>query len=522
MGSSYSSSGGGGGGGCYIARRDGRNRRRGGSSDGIIPCKKMVSSLAALRRRGRRQTGGSDDGRGRCDAENRSWLLADAAAGDGAAELHSVHSSFRLSFRGSPPPPAAVEAAGGAAAAAGVASAVLLLVSLEDDDDRQGAAAPPPSAPEALQWQRLDFLERSISPIASRAVRFSYAEIHSATHGLSAGRELGRGPLSRVYRGRVGVRRRAVAIKRVEGEGRESTKAFCRELMIASSLCNPNIVPLIGFCIDKAGLFLVYKFVSGGSLDRHLHHSRKVLPWTARYKVAVGAARAVEYLHYGTEKCVIHRDIKSSNILLSSKKSPKVRLCDFGFATWARGTSLPFLCKSVKGTFGYLAPEYFQHGKLSDKTDVYAFGVVLLELITGRKAIDQSRPQGDENLVLWVKEEVEVSPVESDHVGAGRVLRSMMWNAICTLKVLLDGLIAIEVECYGGGLDTDLTRPNLVDRSRLEQFGETDSLAPSPQAYVKYTASQEGKSMFGLWSTNLSLIYHIIGLMWAWAASRTP
>ncbi|XP_020103984.1 probable serine/threonine-protein kinase PBL21 isoform X1 [Ananas comosus] len=401
MGSSYSSSGGGGGGGCYIARRDGRNRRRGGSSDGIIPCKKMVSSLAALRRRGRRQTGGSDDGRGRCDAENRSWLLADAAAGDGAAELHSVHSSFRLSFRGSPPPPAAVEAAGGAAAAAGVASAVLLLVSLEDDDDRQGAAAPPPSAPEALQWQRLDFLERSISPIASRAVRFSYAEIHSATHGLSAGRELGRGPLSRVYRGRVGVRRRAVAIKRVEGEGRESTKAFCRELMIASSLCNPNIVPLIGFCIDKAGLFLVYKFVSGGSLDRHLHHSRKVLPWTARYKVAVGAARAVEYLHYGTEKCVIHRDIKSSNILLSSKKSPK--LCDFGFATWARGTSLPFLCKSVKGTFGYLAPEYFQHGKLSDKTDVYAFGVVLLELITGRKAIDQSRPQGDENLVLWAR-----------------------------------------------------------------------------------------------------------------------
>ncbi|OAY78928.1 Serine/threonine-protein kinase PBS1 [Ananas comosus] len=443
MGSSYSSSGGGGGGGCYIARRDGRNRRRGGSSDGIIPCKKMASSLAALRRRGRRQTGGSDDGRGRCDAENRSWLLADAAAGDGAAELHSVHSSFRLSFRGSPPPPAAVEAAGGgaAAAAAGVASAVLLLVSLEDDDDRQGAAAPPPSAPEALQWQRLDFLERSISPIASRAVRFSYAEIHSATYGFSAGRELGRGPLSRVYRGRVGVRRRAVAIKRLEGEGRESTKSFCRELMIASSLCNPNIVPLIGFCIDKAGLFLVYKFVSGGSLDRLLHHSRKVLPWTARYKVAVGAARAVEYLHYGTEKCVIHRDIKSSNILLSSKKSPKVRLCDFGFATWARGTSLPFLCKSVKGTFGYLAPEYFQHGKLSDKTDVYAFGVVLLELITGRKAIDQSRPQGDENLVLWVKEEVEVSPVESDHVGA----------------VLL---------CYGGGLDTDLARPNLVDRVR--------------------------------------------------------
>nr|CAD1837452.1 unnamed protein product [Ananas comosus var. bracteatus] len=391
MGSSYSSSG---GGGCYIARRDGRSRRRGGSSDGIIPCKKMVSSLAALRRRGRRQTGGSDDGRGRCDAENRSWLLADAAAGDGAAELHSVHSSFRLSFRGSPPPPRRW---------------------------RLRAAPPPPLASPrrcccSSVWRmmmtgrgplpRLRLRPRLCSGrdwIFSRgaSLRSARGRCGSATpryipplmaslqvqildfdySNYGNWRELGRGPLSRVYRGRVGVRRRAVAIKRVEGEGRESTKAFCRELMIASSLCNPNIVPLIGFCIDKAGLFLVYKFVSGGSLDRLLHHSRKALPWTARYKVAMGVAQAVEYLHYGTEKCVIHRDIKSSNILLSSKKSPK--LCDFGFATWARGTSLPFLCKSVKGTFGYLAPEYFQHGKLSDKTD--------------------SRPQGDENLVLWAR-----------------------------------------------------------------------------------------------------------------------
>lgn len=112
-------------------------------------------------------------------------------------------------------------------------------------------------------------------------------------------------------------------------------------------------------------------------------------------------AQAIGYLHYDTDKCVIHRDIKPSNILLSSNKTAK--LCDFGLATWTHGPSLPFLCKAVKGTFGYLAPEYFQHGKLSDKTDVYAFGVVLLELITGRTSIDQSRPPGDENLVLWAK-----------------------------------------------------------------------------------------------------------------------
>ncbi|XP_057522644.1 protein kinase STUNTED-like isoform X2 [Amaranthus tricolor] len=125
------------------------------------------------------------------------------------------------------------------------------------------------------------------------------------------------------------------------------------------------------------------------------------LSWSARYKVAVGIGEAIAYLHNGTEKCIVHRDIKPSNILLSSKKRPK--LCDFGLATWTPAPSVPFLCKTVKGTFGYLAPEYFQHGKVSDKTDVYAFGVVLLELITGRKPIEATRPPGEENLVQWAK-----------------------------------------------------------------------------------------------------------------------
>ncbi|CAN0913734.1 Protein kinase STUNTED [Linum grandiflorum] len=205
--------------------------------------------------------------------------------------------------------------------------------------------------------------------------------------------------------------RTCVAIKRLDKEDKESSKAFCRELMIASSLHHPNIVPLLGFCIHpEEGLFLVYKYASGGSLERHLHERKKkkkrkghssTLAWSVRYKVAVGVAEAIAYLHGGTERCVVHRDIKPSNILLSSKNIPK--LCDFGLAAWTSSPCVPFLCKTVKGTFGYLAPEYFQHGKVSDKTDVYAFGVVLLELITGRKPIEAIRPSGEENLVQWAK-----------------------------------------------------------------------------------------------------------------------
>ncbi|PKA64869.1 Putative proline-rich receptor-like protein kinase PERK11 [Apostasia shenzhenica] len=349
---------------------------------------------------------GGDGGRG-----NEAWLLAEAWKEQEGVEPQSVHSSFRFSFGSQ------TEAEVDETPAVAPAT-VLLLVNAEDKRDAPAGASAvgmrvrrkinteeATGEHQRRRW-RLDSLEQSISPAAGGLVRFSYDEMRLATRGFSKRRELGRGALSRVYKGKIGgvLARPTVAIKRVDGPERESAKAFCRELLIASSLCSPFIVPLLGYCIDREGLFLVYKYVSGGSLDLFLHGNekkRKVLRWKVRYKVAIGIARAVEYLHFGNEKCVVHRDIKPSNILLSPNKNPM--LCDFGLATWTHGPSLPFLCKEVKGTFGYLAPEYFQHGKLSDKTDVYAFGIVLLELITGRKAIDQNRPQGDENLVLWAK-----------------------------------------------------------------------------------------------------------------------
>ncbi|KAF2317866.1 hypothetical protein GH714_041193 [Hevea brasiliensis] len=327
---------------------------------------------------------------------NKTWLLAESG-GYGSAELtnadpQSVHSSFRFSFCSQ----VELESMNLNSSA----SATVWMVNLDSGLNETTA--------EELKWRRIQSLERSISPVANSLVRFSYSEILAATRNFSKGRVLGRGALSFVFRGRVGFLRTAVAIKRLDKEDKESPKAFCRELMIASSLHNQNIVPLVGFCIDPdEGLFLVYKYVSGGSLEHHLHEKKRgvkgssSLPWSVRYKVALGVAEAIAYLHNATDRCVVHRDIKPSNILLSSKKIPK--LCDFGLATWTSAPSVPFLCKTVKGTFGYLAPEYFQHGKVSDKTDVYAFGVVLLELITGRKPIEARRPPGEENLVLWAK-----------------------------------------------------------------------------------------------------------------------
>ncbi|KAI8031720.1 putative receptor-like serine/threonine-protein kinase [Camellia lanceoleosa] len=335
---------------------------------------------------------------------NKAWLLAESG-GCGGAELtssdpQSVHSSFRFSFCSQ----VELESMN----VANPSPATVLMVNLDNGltDSRS----------RELKWRRIESLERSISPVAHNLIRFSYAEILSATRKFSKGRVLGRGALSCVFRGRVGFLRTTVAIKRLDKEDKESSKAFCRELMIASSLHNPNIVPLVGFCIDpEEGLFLVYKYVSGGSLERYLHERKRSeggpsLPWPVRYKVAVGIGEAIGYLHNGTDRCVVHRDIKPSNILLSSNKTPKV--CDFGLATWTPAPSIPFLCKTVKGTFGYLAPEYFQHGKVSDKTDVYAFGVVLLELISGRKPIEAKRGPGEENLVVWAKPLLEQGAIE--------------------------------------------------------------------------------------------------------------
>ncbi|KAL2499495.1 Protein kinase superfamily protein [Abeliophyllum distichum] len=334
---------------------------------------------------------------------NKAWLLAESG-GCGAEEPHSVHSSFRFSFCSQ----VELESMN---VNNSCSSTTVLMVNLDN-----GLLSD--SKSRELKWRRIESLERSISPVAHSLIRFSYSEILSATRCFSKGRVLGRGALSCVFRGRVGFLRTAVAIKRLDKEDKECSKAFCRELMIASSLHNQYIVPLVGFCIDaEEGLFLVYKYVSGGSLERYLHGKKRgvkghpALPWSSRYKVAVGIAEAVGYLHNGTERCIVHRDIKPSNILISSKKSPK--LCDFGLATWTPAPSVPFLCKTVKGTFGYLAPEYFQHGKVSDKTDVYALGVVLLELITGRKPIESERGPGEENLVSWAKPLLQQGDVEN-------------------------------------------------------------------------------------------------------------
>ncbi|KAJ0969929.1 hypothetical protein J5N97_022806 [Dioscorea zingiberensis] len=230
---------------------------------------------------------------------------------------------------------------------------------------------------------------------------FTYDELQISTDCFSSDNLIGKGGNSRVYKGCLS-NGQLVAIK-VSKLLAESSKNFLLEVDIITSLKHDHVVPLIGICMEETSLISVYSYFSKGSLEENLHGQRAKhsLPWDWRYKIAIGAAEALSYLHNDCSKPVIHRDVKSSNILLSNEFEPQ--LSDFGLALWAPKTSSYLTHNDVVGTFGYLAPEYFMYGKVSDKIDVYAFGVVLLELLTGRKPINDENPKGQESLVMWAK-----------------------------------------------------------------------------------------------------------------------
>ncbi|KAL1208006.1 Protein kinase STUNTED [Cardamine amara subsp. amara] len=231
---------------------------------------------------------------------------------------------------------------------------------------------------------------------------FKYKELVSVTSNFSADNFIGKGGSSRVFRGYL-PNGREVAVKILK-QTECVLKDFVAEIDIITTLNHKNVISLLGYCFENNNLLLVYNYLSRGSLEENLHGNKKdmvVFRWNERYKVAVGIAEALDYLHNSAPQPVIHRDVKSSNILLSDDFEPQ--LSDFGLAKWASLSTTQITCSDVAGTFGYLAPEYFMHGKMNNKIDVYAYGVVLLELLSGRKPICSESPKAQESLVMWAK-----------------------------------------------------------------------------------------------------------------------
>ncbi|KAJ6790941.1 putative receptor-like protein kinase [Iris pallida] len=231
---------------------------------------------------------------------------------------------------------------------------------------------------------------------------FTLRDLELATNRFTKDNIIGEGGYGVVYRGSL-INGTPVAVKKLLNHLGQAEKEFRVEVDAIGHVRHKNLVRLLGYCVEGTQRMLVYEYVNNGNLEQWLHgamRQRGCLTWEARIKILLGTAKALAYLHEAIEPKVVHRDIKSSNILIDKEFDAKVS--DFGLAKLL-GAGKSHITTRVMGTFGYVAPEYANTGLLNEKSDIYSFGIVVLEAITGRDPVDYSRPANEVNLVDWLK-----------------------------------------------------------------------------------------------------------------------
>ncbi|XP_050890095.1 receptor-like cytosolic serine/threonine-protein kinase RBK2 [Lathyrus oleraceus] len=265
------------------------------------------------------------------------------------------------------------------------------------------------NVPKIPKWKskstRETQVKSNICKFRSSWVTFSLSDLRSATDNFSHKNLIGRGGFSEVYKGSL-QNGRLIAVKKLTtGSTDEKTAGFLSELGIIAHVDHPNTAKLVGCCVDGE-MHIVFELSTLGSLGSVLHGSNKPkLDWSKRYKVALGIADGLLYLHENCERRIIHRDIKAENILLTENFEPQI--CDFGLAKWLPEQLTHHNVSTFEGTFGYFAPEYFMHGIVDEKTDVYSFGVLLLVIITGRKPVVEMQ-----SIVTWAKPLLDANNVK--------------------------------------------------------------------------------------------------------------
>ncbi|XP_008799403.1 probable serine/threonine-protein kinase PBL19 [Phoenix dactylifera] len=241
---------------------------------------------------------------------------------------------------------------------------------------------------------------------------FELDELRNATNDFSRMLKIGEGGFGKVYKGFIKPLdgkgdRITVAVKKLNQRGLQGHKEWLAEVQFLGVLEHPNLVKLIGYCAvdSERGIqrLLVYEFMPNKSLEDHLfNRNYPALSWNLRLQIALGAAEGLAYLHEGLEVQVIYRDFKASNVLLDKEFRPK--LSDFGLAREGPTEGLTHVSTGVVGTQGYAAPDYIETGHLTIESDVWSFGVVLYEILTGRRTLDRNRPPNEQKLLDWVRQ----------------------------------------------------------------------------------------------------------------------
>ncbi|KAG0477149.1 hypothetical protein HPP92_013990 [Vanilla planifolia] len=322
----------------------------------------------------------------------------------------------------------------------------------------------------SLRHKSVQFKKRNVGVKVIRT--YSYKELQNATDDFSPANKVGEGGFGSVYKGRL-KNGKLVAIKVLSSESKQGVREFLNELSMISNVFHENLVKVHGCCVDGKHRILVYDYLENNSLARMLlgaGHSDIQFNWETRAKICIGIARGLAFLHEEVHPHVVHRDIKAGNILLDKHLNPKIS--DFGLAKLLPA-NMSHVSTRVAGTIGYLAPEYAMHGKLTRKADVYSFGVLLLEIVSGRCNTNTRLPYEEQFLLerIWAlheKGELEAIIDKSldDDLNVEEAYRFMKVGLLCTQDVpKLRPSMSVVVKLLSGDIDVDsfnIRKPGMI------------------------------------------------------------
>ncbi|MED6209684.1 hypothetical protein PIB30_057160 [Stylosanthes scabra] len=275
------------------------------------------------------------------------------------------------------------------------------------------------------------------------SLQLDFDTLRVATSDFSNSNKLGQGGFGAVYKGQLS-NGQMIAVKRLSKDSGQGATEFKNEVLLLAKLQHRNLVKLIGFCLEGIERLLIYEFVSNKSLDYFIFDpiKRGQLNWTSRYKIIEGVARALLYLHEDSRLRIIHRDLKASNILLDNNMNPKI--ADFGLAKLFGTDQTQGNTNRIAGTYGYMAPEYAMYGQFSTKSDVFSFGVIVLEIVSGKRHIENGNEESVEQLLSFVwrnwKERTAINIIDPSlsNISGNEVMRCIHVGLLCVQEDLAD------------------------------------------------------------------------------------